>query len=155
MDRDSFGLIHVDLHAGNLFRHGDTIVPFDFDDCIYSWYVNDIAMALYYVLHEERDSWGGSQRDVWTGSSQMTRGATIDHFIKYFMEGYRLKNALDDWWLSKIPDMLRLRLLDLYIEVRMAWEGEGMTPERVAHLDKHRRSIEDDAWIDVGFERFG
>ncbi len=49
MSRDAYGLIHMDLHPWNFFYHDGEIVPFDFDDCLYSWFIADIATALYYI----------------------------------------------------------------------------------------------------------
>ena len=38
-DRDSYGLIHQDAHGGNFFVHQGQITLFDFDDCVYSWFI--------------------------------------------------------------------------------------------------------------------
>ena len=44
MSPDSYGLIHVDFHHWNFFVHQGKITLFDFDDCQYSWFVDDISM---------------------------------------------------------------------------------------------------------------
>jgi Ser/Thr protein kinase RdoA (MazF antagonist) len=42
----SFGLIHGDLHLGNFFVDvtGNKITLFDFDDCVYGWFMMDNAI---------------------------------------------------------------------------------------------------------------
>lgn len=50
MDRQSYGLIHADLHPRNVLIDGPagehTLSAIDFDDCGYSFYAYDIAVAL-------------------------------------------------------------------------------------------------------------
>src|SRR5690606_30138056 len=48
-DRDS-GLIHADLHHGNLLLDGESWTAIDFDDAAYGPYAFDLAMPLYYFV---------------------------------------------------------------------------------------------------------
>ena len=49
-DDVNYGLIHFDVHAGNFFVDGaGTLTLFDFDDCHYNWFANDIAIVLFYM----------------------------------------------------------------------------------------------------------
>lgn len=41
------GLIHADLHFGNLLWNKGVITPIDFDDCGFGFYAYDIAVTLY------------------------------------------------------------------------------------------------------------
>jgi Ser/Thr protein kinase RdoA (MazF antagonist) len=43
---DASGLIHADLHMGNLLFSGGEARPIDFDDCGYGYWVYDFAVAL-------------------------------------------------------------------------------------------------------------
>lgn len=58
-DLQRCGLIHGDLHAGNLIAQGDRLVLFDFDDCHQGWWAQDVAVAFYHLqknfesLHRE------------------------------------------------------------------------------------------------------
>ncbi|WP_430022355.1 phosphotransferase [Paenibacillus sp. MABNR03] len=48
VNADNFGLIHGDINVGNFTIDEDGgITLFDFDECQYSWYVEDIAIQLY------------------------------------------------------------------------------------------------------------
>lgn len=49
-DRASYGLIHQDAHQNNfLMDEAGVLTLFDFDDCVYSWFINDIAIVLFYI----------------------------------------------------------------------------------------------------------
>src|SRR5271154_671527 len=43
-----FGMIHADLHDGNLLSDGERLTVIDFDDCAFGWFAYDIAVALYH-----------------------------------------------------------------------------------------------------------
>jgi Ser/Thr protein kinase RdoA (MazF antagonist) len=106
-DGDSYGLIHQDAHAGNLFVDENyKITLFDFDDCVYSWFVYDIAMVLFYGLigHEEDP-------------------AHIETFCRHFLCGYSKENSLDPKWLAEIPQFLKLREIDLYAQILFSFGG--------------------------------
>jgi len=44
---ESFGLLHADLHLGNVLYSGDDIRPIDFDDCGYGFYPYEFAVLLH------------------------------------------------------------------------------------------------------------
>ena len=43
---DEYGIIHGDIHPGNLHFQGDRITLFDFDHCAYGWRAYDLTPAL-------------------------------------------------------------------------------------------------------------
>jgi Ser/Thr protein kinase RdoA (MazF antagonist) len=45
-ERDAFGLIHSDLHRGNLLYHRGRVAGIDFDDCGWGWFAYDLATIL-------------------------------------------------------------------------------------------------------------
>lgn len=45
-------VIHHDLHHDNILIHGDTLQPFDFEDTVWGYPVQDIAMAMLDLLDE-------------------------------------------------------------------------------------------------------
>ena len=49
---ESFGLIHADLHLGNLLFEGDEINVIDFDDCGFGFFLYDFASALGFRVNE-------------------------------------------------------------------------------------------------------
>lgn len=94
-DRDSYGLIHADLHQWNFLIRDGQINVFDFDDAIYGWFALDIGIALYHAL------WWGRKND---------KGYDFtDDIIKNFIDGYLSANQLSNFWLEKIPLLMRYR----------------------------------------------
>ncbi|MCP4363498.1 MAG: phosphotransferase, partial [Chloroflexi bacterium] len=97
-DGDTYGLIHQDAHGGNFFvDDAGRITLFDFDDCAYSWFMNDIAIVLFYAAVNTDDP-----------------SAFTEHFMTHFLKGYKSKNHLNPAWLKEIPHFLKLREIDLY-----------------------------------------
>jgi Ser/Thr protein kinase RdoA (MazF antagonist) len=98
VQRDSYGLVHYDAHGGNLFVDDTgTITLFDFDDCAYSWFANDIAIVLFYIAMGAPDE-----------------AAFTCQFMTHFLRGYYAANYLDPKWLKEIPHFLKLREIELY-----------------------------------------
>ena len=47
-DRESYSLIHADLHPGNLIVTGDHVHIIDFDDAGFGWHLYELAVAISY-----------------------------------------------------------------------------------------------------------
>jgi Ser/Thr protein kinase RdoA (MazF antagonist) len=135
--RESYGLIHQDAHLGNLFvdQRGE-ITLFDFDDCAYSWFMNDIAIVLFYIA-----------------LGQEEQAAFTRDFMTHFMAGYRLENELGQDWLQEIPYFLKLREIDLYAVIHRSFDVENIEDPWVAmYMDKRKQRIEDEVpFIDFDF----
>ncbi|MEO3945278.1 phosphotransferase [Gorillibacterium sp. CAU 1737] len=114
---DSFGLIHGDINVGN-FRVNEqgVLTLFDFDEAQYSWFVEEIAIQLYYLVYV----YGG--RD-----GQKLREEQTRRFMGPFMKGYLHENPLDESWIKQIPLFLRLRELIVYIGAFRNWDGVDET----------------------------
>jgi len=51
---DRFGLCHNDLRLANLLIDGDRLSVIDFDDCGFSWFLNDFATAVSFMEGDPR-----------------------------------------------------------------------------------------------------
>ena len=104
---ENYGLIHQDAHAGNFFVDENyKITLFDFDDCVYSWFIYDIAMVMFYGLMGHEDD-----------------PAHIEYFCRHFLRGYQGENHLAQKWLDEIPNFLKLREIDLYAQILFSFGG--------------------------------
>jgi Ser/Thr protein kinase RdoA (MazF antagonist) len=110
-DRASYGLIHQDAHMGNFFVDNGEMTLFDFDDCVYSWYVYDIAMVIFYRFF-----------------ARQADEQEIGEFYQLFLEGYRREFRVSSQWLEKIPLFLKLREIDLYALLHRSF-SDGNWPE--------------------------
>ena len=45
-EKNIFGIIHGDLHLNNVILHQNTLIPIDFDDSGYGYYIYDLAVLL-------------------------------------------------------------------------------------------------------------
>jgi Ser/Thr protein kinase RdoA (MazF antagonist) len=83
----TYGVIHADLHPGNLLAAGEALTVIDFDDSAFGWHVYDIAVALF---HQQRSP-------------------QFDAIQRAFLRGYQARRALSEETLSLIPTFLLAR----------------------------------------------
>lgn len=114
-DPASYGLIHQDAHQNNFFMDTDgTLTLFDFDDCAYSWFINDIAIVLFYISFDAEEL-------------GFPDAASFTHeFLVHFLRGYRRAYSLSPAWLKEIPVFLKLRELELYAVVHRDFQIDGV-----------------------------
>ena len=125
-DRDSYGLIHQDAHGGNFFVHEGKITLFDFDDCVYGWFIYDIAMVLFYAAMFKEDM-----------------AAYTADFMRDFLRGYSLQNKLDPHWLVQLPYFLKLREIDLYALIHFSFDVENLTDSwNIRYMQGRKERIE-------------
>jgi len=93
------GLIHGDVHRGNITVHEGGIDVFDFDDSCRFLLVADVANALYYSLWFHRH-----EPDV-------ERARRAERFLRPVLRGYRRERPLDDADLALLPELLEYREL--------------------------------------------
>lgn len=126
-DPQSYGLIHQDAHFGNFFIDADgRITLFDFDDCVTSWFANDLAIALFYQVANQADSSDRAMR-----------------FLPDFLGGYREVRALSVDWLGAFPDFLKLREIELYAIMYRDFDVAAIPhPWCAAFMEGRRERIE-------------
>ena len=133
-DAESYGLIHQDAHPGNFFvDDAGQITLFDFDDCVYGWYVYDIAMVVFYMLVP------------WVNDPE----GFIREFMPRFWAGYRREYPLDPAWLAEIPYFLKLREVDLFGVIYRSFDDVSQIdhPWTAAYMKDRKARIENDVPI--------
>ena len=109
-DNSCYGLIHQDTHQGNFFiDDSGKITIFDFDDSSYSWFVEDIALVLFYAVMGQEDPAG------FTGK-----------FLSGFLPGYYSEYDLDGIWFREIPLFMKRREIDLYAVIHRSFDVENL-----------------------------
>lgn len=116
-----FGMIHADLHPGNLLVRQDGLAIIDFDDAAFGWRMYDIAVAL---THQQAASDFVAVRDA-------------------FLAGYREVRDLPETESAQLPLFLLVRSL-----VQLGWlherpeidPGEWLEP-RIAQIRLHCRAL--------------
>jgi Ser/Thr protein kinase RdoA (MazF antagonist) len=91
---DDYGLVHDDVNPTNFHVNDGQLILFDFDDCAYNWFINDIAIAL--PLYSEQ-------------FANLDWETKVTEFLEWYMRGYSEENHLDEGWLEYLPACLRLQ----------------------------------------------
>ena len=121
-----FGMIHADLHPGNLLVRDGDLAIIDFDDAAFGWRMYDIAVAL---THQQASPDFAEVRDA-------------------FLAGYRQVRDLPEAEAAQLPLFLLVRSL-----VQLGWlherpeidPGEWLEP-RIAQIRLQARALLAEAW---------
>ncbi|MGL1892760.1 MAG: phosphotransferase [Spirochaetaceae bacterium] len=133
----TFGLIQGDFHRWNFYFDGNNITMEDFDDCEYHWFVNEIAMPLFYGMMKVPE-------DKLLGFSEF--------FMTNFLKGFRSVCSIEKEQLAMIPKFLKLRLIILYVLFYKENPTSKSIPE---HIVKWKKIIESDKQlIDLDFSKY-
>lgn len=98
----SYGLIHDDLHTGNVFNLSGRLFILDFDLVHYSWFAADIASALLFRV------WIGPEKD----NPELQQAAT--HFLHDLLMGYCTQETPPPGWQEMLPVFLKIREVSLF-----------------------------------------
>jgi Ser/Thr protein kinase RdoA (MazF antagonist) len=130
-------LVHDDIHHGNIFLNNGSITVFDFDDCRYHWYVNDLAISLFYLIQDK--------------ASGQNKNEFARQTLGYFMEGYYRENDLPRSQLAQIGNFLKFREIILYLIIHEEKAFEVNNWDR-RYMDGRRLRIENDVpFVDIDF----
>ncbi|RCW40641.1 phosphotransferase enzyme family protein [Paenibacillus prosopidis] len=129
-----YGLIHNDNHHGNFRVDREwKITLFDFDECAYFWFANELSIPLYDATMDK------CRLEV--SRNNPIRSEYIKEFFTSFIEGYSQKYTVDDGLLKQIPIFLKIRDITRYILMKdMFRDNEGLQQ----HLIELRKTIENE-----------
>ena len=159
-DRDCFGLIHSDLHQWNFFYDGRRILPFDFDNTHYDWFISDFTTVVINAVNCQQYHYKRGEYDYWSGGKPMDAAAFLDYFFTPFIEGYRQHNRLDGVWMRRMPAFLNRHWLTFLTDALRDPEFAGLTPERQAAsfpwrtLSQSWNEVMNDYWSRFNFDKY-
>ncbi|KAA3659654.1 MAG: hypothetical protein DWQ04_21695 [Chloroflexi bacterium] len=98
---DVYGLIHLDLHLGNILLHADSaaITILDFDDVAFGWFVMDLVAPI---------------TDIVVCHSGQDKDKIINTYLAEAIAGYQLECELSVASQAQIPLFLSLLEIGLY-----------------------------------------
>jgi len=139
--KDSFGLIHSDIHTGNFFYHEGDIHVFDFDDSMYFFFASDVAIPLYYTI------WGKHR-----GESLETRSSFGKELLTHFLKGYMSVRMIPREWVERLPLFLKLRDYTLYGVFHKKMDlSHGHERENQLVAEIRNRLIKNEPIVDLEF----
>jgi Ser/Thr protein kinase RdoA (MazF antagonist) len=113
-DAATYGVIHADLHTGNVLLDGERLTAIDFDDAGFGWHAYDIAVALF------------NHRDAPDFAAVETA----------FLRGYRAVRPLDDSTYAMLPMFFLIRALAI-----VGWIHQRPELDRAAYLRDYKERI--------------
>ncbi|PLR75775.1 aminoglycoside phosphotransferase [Bacillus sp. V3-13] len=137
-DKNSYGLIHHDLHQKNFYINGNEIILFDFGDCEYNWFVYDIAISLYHAIQAIPET------------EQERRETFALNFLDAFMKGYNEENSLGKNWLLRLQLFLNYRQVYSFVYLSKFLKIDESNVNVKKALARMRGKIENDIpYIDL------
>ena len=123
-DAHSYGLVHFDFSDGNYHIDMDTgaITVFDFDNCLYCWYMFDLANLW---LHNE--GWCRHESDP------HKRFKLMQQCFDLQLQGYKTETEVPDELLGKLPLFIDMVLIENIVDEFecAAREGEELDYEDI------------------------
>ena len=123
-DKNCYGLVHFDFSDGNYHIDMDTgaITVFDFDNCLYCWYMFDLANLW---LHNE----GWTRQEPDPGK----RFKLMQQCFDLQLQGYKTETKVPDELLGKLPLFIDMVLIENIVDEFecAAREGEELDYEDI------------------------
>ena len=119
-DGAGYGLVHFDFSDGNYHVDMDTgaITAFDFDNCIYCWYMFDLAHlwthGVGWYRHEEDPS---------------KRKECMDRYFETILEGYRSETDVSEDLLKQLPLFIDMTIIEYIVDEFECGAREGEEPD--------------------------
>ena len=120
MDAGNYGLIHFDFCDGNYHVDMNTgdITVFDFDNCIYCWYMFDLAHVWTHGI-----GWFRHEPDP------KKRMAYMKWYFDTVLEGYRSETDVSEEMLEKLPLFIDMTLIESIVDEFECCAREEEEPE--------------------------
>ena len=129
-DSQNYGLIHFDFSDGNyhIDMTNGNITVFDFDNCMYCWYMFDLA-NLY--LHGE--GWFRNEPDP------TIRATGMQHYFDTILKGYKSETTISDEFLNQLPLFIDMVLIENIVDEFecAAREGEEVDYEDIENAAQY------------------
>lgn len=123
------GLVHADLHHGNLLLHEERWTAIDFDDAAYGSFAFDLAMPLYYAVRAQPD------RDP---------DEAAEAFLGPFLRGFRSFAPDPEGGAEAIATCLQVRTAELVLALWLKLPRDAWTDAlRRTAQDLRDRTVED------------
>jgi Ser/Thr protein kinase RdoA (MazF antagonist) len=113
-DPSVYGVIHADLHPGNLLVKDDRLTVIDFDDTAFGWHVYDIAVGLFF--HQT--------------------SPLFEAIRSAFIRGYRARRQITDDALALIPMFLLVRGL-----AQIGWLHQRPEIDSTAYIAARKAAV--------------
>jgi Ser/Thr protein kinase RdoA (MazF antagonist) len=134
----TYGLIHADLHFGNIFVHESKITCFDFDSCQYHWFGYDLATIIFFSARRLADA-----------------PKALPGLINALLSGYSAESSPDDLLLDNLELFLAVREIAKYILYFKHDRANTDLVQRQQRIKSYRSDIEQRrSFLDMDWNSF-
>ena len=130
--KDTYGIVHFDIHTDNFLVENNSITLIDFDACQFNWYAADIASAVFFMVQK-----GAGPLKNWT---EKRRTEFAETYLISYLKGYLQTNSISAYWIEKLDLFMRYQMIDEYVAAQVGWPKES-DPLRQWYLDWHKDRI--------------
>lgn len=127
-DKESYGIVHNDLHHHNFHVHNGEIIFFDFGDVSYHWFAYDIAIAIYHAVQTVPEN---------------RKAEFVARFFDSFLSGYLQENTLSEKWIERIPFFIDFRNIYSYVYFAKFVSWNEMDERTRKYLSAMKADIEE------------
>ena len=141
--KGDYGLVHFDFNDGNYHVDMTTgeITVFDFDSCMYCWYMFDLA-GLW--IHGE--GWSRGEKDP------KSRMAYMRRYFDTILRGYRTETDVSDEMLERLPLFIDMVLIENIVDGFEFCAREGRAPDHEDFKAAEDCLIHDIPYAGIGSE---
>jgi len=122
-NQEEYGLVHFDFSDGNYHIDMETgkITVFDFDNCLYCWYMFDLANLWTHGV-----GWYQAEKD------KAKRSLGMQEYFNTVLEGYRSETAISADMLQQLPLFIDMVLIENIVD---EWECCRRNGEKFDYAD--------------------
>lgn len=111
-------ILHNDMNLWNIKIHRDDVYVFDFEDLMWGYPVQDIAVSMYYLLDEENEV----------------------ELLNNFKEGYKKQNSWNDEYDEQIPFLFAARDL-MMVNYILNFDYDEYKEMAPAYIEKREKRL--------------
>ena len=140
-DAENYGLVHFDFSDINFHVDLETgqITVFDFDNCLYCWYMFDLAH-----LWVQGVGWSYHERDP------RKRLDYMKHYFDTVLDGYRSETDISEAWLEKLQLFIDMVLIENVADEFECCAREGEEPDDEWFLNAVECLVHDIPFAGIG-----
>lgn len=136
VEKDSYGIVHYDIHTDNFLVADNRITLIDFDACQFNWYAADVASALFFMVLKG----AGPLKNL----TEKERTKFAEMYLLSYLKGYRQSNQISAYWIGKLDLFMRYQMVDEYVAAELEWRQNPSSMSK-GYLDWHRDRIANNA----------
>lgn len=145
INKDTYGIVHFDIHTDNFLVEGEHITLIDFDTCQLNWYAADIASAIFFMVLKGANPL--------KNLSETARSEFAETHLTAYLQGYLQTNAIDEYWIDTFDLFMKYQMIDEYVAAQSYWPKE-LSHRQQWYMDWHKdRIIHNLPYVSIDYKK--